>query len=222
MSSDGAPLHCYCSSMEKSQCSRGGVDLLVAFDWLLRAAFGWGHNCVPGKWEFSYHSNRCACLLPSHSVHVCVCVSSFQGSHHVAIVESLRKLFCNVKFSVLFFLLLLSSNFQVFLVNFVSVCRHVSLYSHATAVSTAAHLSFPLLPSSSHAAAAPFFFLIFTFQSNFCCRWNAILLSTSAAKLFFFFFFYPLYLLQVQQTMKENLVAIEENFASLDQRMKKL
>lgn len=68
-----------------------------------------------GSGEFSYHSNRCACLLPSHSVHtcVCVCVSSFQGSHHVAIVESLRKLFCNVKFSVLFFLLLLSSNFPL-------------------------------------------------------------------------------------------------------------
>lgn len=29
-------------------------------------------------------------------------------------------------------------------------------------------------------------------------------------------------LFQVQKTMKENLVAIEENFAALDQRMKKL
>lgn len=28
--------------------------------------------------------------------------------------------------------------------------------------------------------------------------------------------------LQVQQTMKENLVAVEENFSALDQRMKKL
>lgn len=44
--------------------------------------------------------------------YTCVCVSSYQGSHHVAIVESLRKLFCNVKFSVLFFLLL-SSNFPL-------------------------------------------------------------------------------------------------------------
>lgn len=36
----------------------------------------------------------------------------------------------------------------------------------------------------------------------------------------FFFSFSPLH--QVQQTMKENLVAIEENFAALDQRMKKI
>lgn len=145
------------------------------------------------------------CMFTTKSFSTRVCVSSFQGSHHVAIVESLRKLFCNVKFSVLFFLLL-SSNFPLMkkketskyrTPTFKSVpsfprqfCLRLQTRLIILAVSTAAHLSFPLLPSSSYAAAAPFFFLIFTFQSNFCCRWNAILLSTSAAKLFFFFFFF--------------------------------
>lgn len=103
---------------------------------------------------------------------VCVCVSSFQGSHHVAIVESLRKLFCNVKFSVLFFLLL-SSNFPLMKKKETSKYRTPTFKSVPSfprqfrlrlqtrliilAVSTAAHLSFPLLPSSSYAAAAPFF-----------------------------------------------------------------
>ena len=45
--------------------------------------------------------------------------------------------------------------------------------------------------------------------------------STPSHPQFISFFFSSLHL-QVQQTMKENLVAVEENFAALDQRMKKL